>query len=354
MLPQLKVVESSHDDGDLPGRIPTAHRCIKHARSGGYKQTLFKMSENQLVLKGQACIVAARSAYDLIYTQKNMGKAAECLSALREDAVELQGVAEKNKESSATKERELEEEIDRLTKEKDGYDLTVSRLNEERRNEEYRLSQQRQTLSNAESDLCDARSMLADAEADLRRAREKEAATMTTAVTTGLVVGLFTFGIGGVIAGAGVGAGIAALINEIEGRVDKAKSRIRSRESDVSSAQNAISSTQQSLSNIQCRISDYNGRITTNERRMMELHKKISENKPSLAVHRQALELWGLLAQASENAAGSTKRLGEILQKADKKQNMKIVRSNGTVTIAKSFVEAWEEISFNEGRLTCE
>ena len=312
------------------------------------------MSNNQLVLKGQACIQAAKNAYNLIYTQKDTEKAAECLSVLKEDAKLLQSAAEESKEKGAGKERELEQEIDRLTKEKDGYDLTVSRLNKERKDEEYKLSQQRQALSNAESDLCDARSLLSDAESELRRAKEKEKVAMTTAVTTGVVVGLFTFGIGGAAIAGAAAAGITALVQEIEGKVKKARDKIRSRENDVSRAQSAISSSQQALSNIQCKISDYNGRIATTERRMKEVHDKISENKPTLAVHRQALELWELFAQASENAAETTQRLEKIIQKANEKQNLKIVRSNGTIKIAESVVEAWEEISFHQGRITSE
>lgn len=310
------------------------------------------MSNNQLVLKGQACIQAAKGAYDLIYTEKDTKKAVECLSVLKQDAKLLQKAAEESKKEGAAEERELEKEIDRLTKEKDSYDMTVSRLNKERKDEEYKLSQQRQTLSNAESDLRDAQSLLADAESELRRAKEKEKVAMAAAVTAGVLVGLVTFGIGGAAVAGAAAAGITALVHEIEGKVDKARDKIGSRKNDISRAQSAISSSQQTLSNIERKISDYNGRIANTERQMKEVHEKISENKPTLAVHRQALELWELFAQASENAAETTERLEKIIQKANEKQDLKIITSNGTVKIAKSVVEAWEEISFNQGRIT--
>jgi iron only hydrogenase large subunit-like protein len=256
---------------------------------------------------------------------------------LRKDAVELLRAAEKN---SAAKERELEEEI-RPTMEKDGYDMTISQLNEEKRCEEHELTRQRRALLNAEYDLHGAQSLLAHEEADLRLARATGAGESTTvAVTMGAMFGLagaITSGFGGDGAAALKLAELALTIREIERRVDMAKSSVGSRESDVSRAQSAISSTQKSLSDIQNRISDYNARI-----------HRLSEIEPTLAVHRQAVELWKLFVQGSENTAGTMKCLGEILQKANAKQ---IAQSSGSVTIAKSFVEAWEEISFNEGRI---
>lgn len=309
---------------------------------------------NQLALKGQACVLAARNAYDLIKTKEDAEKAAKCLSALTEDGKQLRSVAEENKEKSVAKERELEDEIIHLTGERDKYDLKVSQLNDEKRNKEYERSQQETALSNAESDLRDAKTMLSNAESELRRAKEKEKATMTTAVTTGVVVGLFTFGIGGLAAGAAVGAGIAALINEAEGRVDKARERIRNRENDKGRASRTIQSLEQAISRIKSEIADYNTRIENTKRTLDEVHQKITENKLTMALHRKAMELWGLFAMASEDATEATQQLESILEKANEEQNLKIIRSNGTIKIAKSVVEAWEEISFYQGRITSE
>jgi hypothetical protein len=62
---------------------------------------------------------------------------------------------------------------------------------------------------------------------------------------------------------------------------------------------------------------------------MMELHKKISENKPSLAVHRQALKLWGLLRKHSRKYQTLRGDPSESRQK----QNMRIVRSDDTIAL---------------------
>ena len=311
-------------------------------------------ADNQLALKGQACVLAAQNAYDLIKAKEDAEKAAKCLAALADDGKQLRRVAEENKEKSVAKEEELEKEIIRLTEERDGYDLTVSSLNDQKRNKEYERSQQEVAKSNAESDLRDAKAMLSDAQSELRRAKEKEKATMTTAVTTGVVVGLFTFGIGGLAAGAAVGAGIAALINETEGKVDRARDRIRNRESDISRAERGIQSIGQAISGITREIEEYRGRIANTQRSLNEVHQKIGENKPTMALHRTAMELWDLFAMASEDATGTTQQLESILEKANEEQNLKIVRSNGTIKIAKSVVEAWEEISFYQGRIASE
>lgn len=307
------------------------------------------MSNNELVLKGQACIQAAKNAYDLITTHKNTKKAIRYLSALKEDGKLLQRVAEENKEKSVVKEQELEKELDSLTRQKHSHELTVSQLSSEKRDQEYKLQQQRQKLSNARQDLSDAQTLLSDAESKLREAKDKKLKVGLTSAA----VGLFTGGPIGLAAGVAVGA---VLISKIEDKCRDARKTIRDKEDDIWRAERDIRSSNHCLSDVQHKISDCSEQILRNERGAMRLHNKITENKETLATEREALRLWELFMQASETATGRTERLEQrleqIVQIANTEKKLKIIRSDGTLTVANSVMEAWQEISLMQGQIT--
>lgn len=295
--------------------------------------------------KGQLCIYAAENVCDLVYTQGDTNEAIRKLSALQDHGKELQKGAETATSELKAERKELEEEMARLNAEKQKYEATVANLKAEKQRVEANYAGQQQILSNAESDLRSAESRLRDAEHDLKRAREKEKDVKVAAITTGVVVGLFTFGLGGAIAGTAVGAGIGELINDSEGRVSSAKSDRARKINDIERITGEKKRIYDSLSQYPAQINDYSRRISTNEERAKGKHNEISIIKKKIAIEEEAAHIWELFTLASEHATERSQRLEEVVRRAREKQNIKILRSDGSITIANSFMEAWKELA---------
>ena len=304
-----------------------------------------------LVVEGQKCIEAAQTVFNLITTQKEADVAVNRLSMLKETGRSLQDFAEDNKRELLSKEKQLNNELATLESQKYSYESAVSRLTDEKRRAEGRLYSQRRLLADAEAELRRAEESLDHAKRELRRAKEKEKAAMTTSVVTGVVVGLFTFGVGGAAVGGALGAGVAALINELEGKVKRAQSNIQCKRADIDRANGEIRSTSSTLSNIEREITNNRSLIASNKKRISNIHDKITSVVNSIAFQKEAADFWKMFTEATERATERTERLRRIVDKAAKKKNFKILRSDGTITIAKTFVEAWEEVTIKEGQI---
>ena len=145
---------------------------------------------------------------------------------------------------------------------------------------------------------------MSDAKSQLRKAKDKEKAVQVGSIVGGLALGVVTFGLGGLVAGAAVGAGVGALINELEGKVDRAQWDTQRRREDIERAESEISSINQSLSSARSQISDYSRRISENERKMRV--------KGSIDFQKEAVQIWELCVKASEKANERTQRLKGI------------------------------------------
>ena len=58
-----------------------------------------------------------------------------------------------------------------------------------------------------------------------------------------------------------------------------------------------------------------------------------------------AEEFWIEFIAVSKTATEKTDRLEKLVDKAIQRDNIKILQANGTIVIAQSIVEAWEEVS---------
>ena len=297
-----------------------------------------------MVAKGQECIKAAQTALNLIMTQGDTENAIKQLSLLLDDGRSLQDFAEESKKKLELKEKELKNKMTTLESQRSSYESNTSRLNFEKNQAETRLSTQHRLLTEAKNELRCAEKSLNDARSELRRAKEKEKAAMTTSVVTGVVVGLFTFGVGGAAVGGALGAGIAALINELEGKVERAESNIQNRKANVGQANNEIESISSSLRNIECEIGNYRSWISNNERQMKDVHNEITSVLDSIAFQKEVVEFWKKFTEVAERATERTELLKWIVNRAAKKENLQILRSDGTIVIAITFMDAWEEV----------
>lgn len=300
----------------------------------------------ELVAKGHRCIIAARRVYDLdVYTESEANDAKNSLAALKEDGEQLQKAAKEAKEDFMEQGRKLKNEMAQLEAEEQSFESTVSSLTSSKSAAEYQLQNQERALSETRSQQSQAENRLRSAESDLRSAKKKEKDVAVASVAGGIVVGLLTFGVGGLAVGALAGGATAAIINNCEGKVRDARRDISRCHSDVESSERSVRSTRDRVSNIGSEISDYQRRIQHNKQEAIKRHEKVSRVMKSIDFSEKSIDFWEDFTTVSKSATERSERLERLVNKAIKKENYRIMRANGTVTIAQSFVEAWEEVS---------
>ena len=73
--------------------------------------------------------------------------------------------------------------------------------------------------------------------------------------------------------------------------------------------------------------------------------------KKSIAFQLKAAHLWDAFTRAAADATGRTEHLKQVVDLAVARENLRILLSNGTVTIATSFLEAWEAVLSHGGQI---
>ena len=301
--------------------------------------------DQEIVAKGQHCFAAVQRAYNLIYTEGQGKEAEKILVALREDGKQLQKAAKETKENFIAEGKKLRDEIAQLEAEEQKFQCEVSSLTSQKSTAEYHLQNQERALSEARQQLSEAESKLRRAESDLRSAKEKEKNVAVASVTGGVLLGLVTFGVGGLAVGALAGGATAAIINNIEGRCRDARHEKRRCSSDVESSERNLSSTRERVNSYERDIRDYNSRIQRNRRAAEEAHNKVSIMMKSRDFCETSDDFWTEFIAVSKAATERSDRLKKLVDRAIKRENMKVLRANGTTVIVESFVEAWEEVS---------
>ena len=71
----------------------------------------------------------------------------------------------------------------------------------------------------------------------------------------------------------------------------------------------------------------------------------------SIGFQLRAAHLWDMFTRAAAHATGRTEHLKRVVDIANARENLKILKSNGTVTIATSFLEAWDAVLSHGGQI---
>ena len=293
-------------------------------------------AELSLVKKGKNCVAVVKSAlHDISNGHPN--HASRKLHRLRHDSLLLEAEAEKLTKRLETvenyfiaKDESILEEIGKLGRREED-------VKGKKTIEESRLAQHRSVLQDEQSRLSSAQDQLREAERKLDKA-ERDA---ITGLIAGSVVGLFTFG----IAGAAVGATLAAIVNACKDEVAKAKSNIERRESDRERAKSAVRVSENQISGIVSEIDNLEVKIRSLKEERLRFHEKAGEIKQNIILIKKSVEFWQLFKQASEHGASHTSLLEKIVNKANEKGDYRALHSGGSIRVATTFLEAWEDIA---------
>lgn len=320
------------------------------AKTEPSQHTRIMSTSQELVAKGHSCIAAAAKAYDLIYTESNAKDAEKYLAALKEEGEQLQKAAEDTKEDLLEKETTLRKEMALLEAEEQRFESAVSSLTNSKSSAEHKLQNHVRALGDSRYQQSQSEERLRRAESELSSAIGKEAGIATASVAGGIVLGLLTFGIGGLAVGAVAAGATAGIVIACEGKVKDAKSDISRCVTDLENCHSNVRSTRDGISNIERDIGDYQKRIQVNKENAGKMHQKISGIIKSIEFSERSINYWEDFTTVSKQATERSDRLNALVKKATAKENFRIMTSNGTVIIAESFVEAWEEVS-KEGQI---
>ena len=327
------------------------------------RQVMASQSNNQVVIIAQSCIEAAEDIYRIVTANPPEGGAVvnipvERLQTLQHDGQRLSEFSKEQEGLFKKKETEQQLEFESLTKEKEKHELEKNReqknltslksrqnsLLQDKSNHQSTLDSKRSNLHNAEGELSNARSKLS-------REKDKETDAKVGATVGGAIAGFLIGGPFGLFAGAAAGSAVSGLISELQGKVEKAERNVDRRRTEVRNAEENCRSAESSLQSIQpqidsCQISidEHQALMNRHAADSEKVHEEIGSVRQSLAFISEAIRLWKMFENLSQNATERTRQFEEILQIVQSTQRYDFIGSDGARSTANSFLEAWNDL----------
>lgn len=283
--------------------------------------------------KGKHCIEAAREAYYLM-TEQGADEATASgvtthLEALIEDGKYLQRSAKQFLNLLESEEDGLDKKMQQLQTDKGKFEMEIEASEKEKSSIEGKLSAKKSVLKDNESIRQRAQKELQDAENELQRAKKK--LKKKKKGFFGKVKSAFKK--------------LAGIRDSAEKKVKSAKKNLERRVAELTSAQNAASKTQQELTAIQTKIEQLQSKIQGTQQQVNKKHADIGLIKSSIALLRKSVHFWELFVTAAQNAEERVAALKSIVDQASETKDYELLKEDGTITRAKSFIEAWEIIA---------
>ena len=283
--------------------------------------------------KGKHCIQAAREAYDILMEEEAdsdaTSKVIAHLEALAEDGKYLQKVAEGFLSKLLSQEENLDKKLQQLQMEEQQFNKEIQAMNNEKENAEKTYSAKETTRKDNENQLQRAQTEMQNADNELQHAKKKLKKKKK---------GLF----GKIKSALGK---LVGHVSSAEKRVKSAKKNLERRRNELNSAQSAANAAKKAASDIQNKINQVESKIQATQQQVNAKHKEIGSVKTSIVNLRESTSIWEFFVVAAENAEERTTALKHIVDIAAQEKDYEILRGDGTVTMATSFIKAWEIIA---------
>ena len=95
------------------------------------------------------------------------------------------------------------------------------------------------------------------------------------------------------------------------------------------------------LSDTEAKVRQHESRIQEIQQNVDAKHREIGSVKSSIVLLRESTNFWELFTIAAENAEERAVSLKRVVDIAAEVKEYDILREDGTITKAKSFLEAW-------------
>ena len=321
------------------------------------------MASNQdLVSKAESLIQVAQETYELIGSRTATNKAvtteiSQRLQSLRCPGQELLEYTKEQKMSLEKQKKSYEEEVESLTRVKAEHELkkrecesTKNSLESQKESLMRDKNNYECTKQNAQSRKNSAENELSKAKGNLRREESKATDAKVGGTFGGALLGFLIGGPVGLAVGAAAGLGGGALITELQGKVDAAQRKVESCRNEVSNAEANLRSVDYTLQSVEGQLNSCQTSLNENETKIRKctaesdsIHKEIGSIKNTLGFINDAIHLWGIFVNISQNATEQTSHLEEVIQIIRMTRNYELIASNGTRIAARSFMEAWRQ-----------
>ena len=287
-------------------------------------------------------------AYNQLVTLNKNGNLERAVSSTRKQLI--------NKTAKLKKERNtLNNKITQFYDEQD-------RLKQLLREKEKALREEEEKLRKAEQELKDTEAELERQRENERRLRRRSGYVLLFGVFASTVVGAMTFGAGAAptaalaVAGGGsaAAAAIAAVVIAITALLSKMsdlQKEIKRRNREIDTLHEQISALKISIAKNESEIQDCKEELQKNEMKIKDLEPELARLQQSEYFEVEADNFCQLFQLYVTEDSERTKRLQSIAQKAQEERNITILRTDGTVTVAKSFIEALEEVAIKHGKV---
>ena len=297
-----------------------------------------------LIAKGKLCIQTARDAYNSITAGSDAATTpiVQQLEALQENGNFLTQNAKQRMIALNEEENDLQQKMASIQQEKQHFLKIVDQLKQSKDNVEKELEQLEIKVATSEKDLMQAQKVVQDAEGALSSAQHRARRKKRRGKLLGGVVGGLVAGPIGVVVGAAGGGAISH--EQAKGRVDAAKSTLSRRRNERDSAKRSLDTTRDKLPPILQQITEYEAKIEENEVISGQKHEEIGAVKKSIVFVKESVNFWEDFLLAAQYAENRTERLKSIVQKAEEMVNLTILKADGTIMVAISFVDAWEAL----------
>ncbi len=278
--------------------------------------------------KSKHCIEAAREAYDILVENgapDEAGSVIAHLETLAEDGKYLQKSAEGFLSKLLSQEEGLDQKMKQLQAEKQKLEMEIQASRREKESVEKNHSAKQSVLQDNEKQLQRVQQELQAAEDELHQAKKK-----AKKKKKGLF-GKIKHGLGKLV----------GHVSSAEKKVKGAKKNLERRRSKLQSVQKAASGAKKALSDVQTKIKQHESKIQATQQQVDAKHKEIGSVKSSIVLLRKSTNFWELFVVAAENAEERTTALKRVVDQAAEQKDYEILREDGTITKAKSFIEAW-------------
>ena len=320
-------------------------------------------SNNQVVPIARSSIEAAQDIYRIVTANPPEGGAVvnipvERLQTLQNNGQRLSEFSMEQEGLFKNKVRTLQMKLESLTRGKERQELEKNHQQVNLRSFKSKkdsLFQEKNhcqsTLDNERSNLSNAERELSNAQDKLRREKDKETDTRVGATFGGAVLGLLLGGPIGLVVGTSAGLAVSNLIIELKGKVENAERNVDRCRRGVSNAEAKFRSADSSFRSMQPQINSCQRSIDTCEASIRrctadseKVHREIGLVRQTLAFIKDAIRLWNIFENLSQNASEQTRQFEEILQMVQETHTYDFIGSDGARSEANSFLEAWTNL----------
>ena len=292
---------------------------------------------NSVIKKGKDCIAVVHNALDDIDSgRKRM--ALQKLSSLQKDGELLVYAAEQLTERLEAVDRYFQKKDSEKLREISNLAKRETQLKSQKLEEESQLAAQRSRLQDNEYRLSSAEEDLRNAKRRRRKAEEEEKERVLAGSIVGGVLGVLTFGIGGLV-GAAVGAGFSAIVNSCMKEEEKAEAVVDRRRNDRDNARSTVDESMRRVANVESQITNLTKDIhrTTQQRQISQ--QKVKNVRSLIVIAKKSVVFWQLFQQISKNGIDRTDLLQTLVTMAANKEECQALKSESS-----QFIEAWEKI----------